>query len=96
MPRNKGVDLGAPYNTDMDGNNSRGADGAWDIGGTNLGPRARRRRPLPLGHQCRLQPRRQARVQGPTPTPGPNTPIEAESGNISTPFTFWVATFRKA
>jgi hypothetical protein len=31
FPRNMGVALGAPYNIDFDGN-TRGADGAWDIG----------------------------------------------------------------
>lgn len=31
LPRDKGVNLGAPYNLDMYGN-VRGADGAWDIG----------------------------------------------------------------
>lgn len=30
-PKDKGVNLGSPYNTDMFGN-VRGADGAWDIG----------------------------------------------------------------
>lgn len=31
LPRNKGTALPAPYNIDFDGN-TRGADGAWDIG----------------------------------------------------------------
>jgi hypothetical protein len=30
-PRNRGTNLGAPFNVDIDGN-ARGGDGAWDIG----------------------------------------------------------------
>jgi len=35
-PRNRGVILGSPYNKDADGN-TRGADGAWDIGAYEYG-----------------------------------------------------------
>jgi hypothetical protein len=34
-PKDKGTNLGSPYNLDMDGN-ARGADGTWDIGAYEL------------------------------------------------------------